>query len=64
MSITHVLKNTLKRPGYKDKDEGKWVREKKKEGHLKARRNIIRDYDSTFMCCPHVGVLLFVCPSA
>lgn len=62
MSITPVLKNTLKGPWNKDKDEGKRVRGRQREGDLKARRNIIRYYDLTFMCSPHVTVLCLFAP--
>lgn len=62
MSITPVLKNTLKRPWNKDEEEGKWVRGRQKEGDWKARRNIIRYYDLTFMCSPHVAVLCLFAP--
>lgn len=62
MSITPVLKNTLKEAWNRDKEKGKWVRGRKKEGDLKARRNIIRYYDLTFMCSPHVAVLCLFAP--
>lgn len=38
------------------------MRGRKKEGDLKARRNIIRYYDLTFMCSPHVAVLCLFGP--
>lgn len=38
------------------------MRGTQKEGDLKARRNIIRYYDLTFMCSPHVAVLCLFAP--
>lgn len=38
MSITPVLKNTLKEPWNKEEEEGKWVRGKQKEREIESKK--------------------------
>ncbi len=57
LSITPVLKKHSQRVQEQRQRRGQvGEREKEEGGFGKARRNIIRYYDLTFMCSPHVAV--------